>query len=163
MSLYGPALQSVGAIAGLLGAKQEAKAAGRVIKQRVLAEQSRINRSYEYLRAKNKLKRVKQGISLASPVVQVLEMQSERDKQEAISESVALANSQLQQIAAVEQGRKYASLIGMADPWTAYEQRQKTLKLRKETDDARLKALKEQNAFLSKTLTALQTAVPRMP
>lgn len=171
MSLYGPSVQSIGALTGLIGAKREAQAARRIAIQRAAGERARIERSYEYLRVKNRLKRVKQGISMTSPVVQILEFQGEQDKQEAIAESVVEVNNQLQGIAAVEQGRKYASLIGMADPWLSYEQRQGDLRLankqredalriRRGTDRARLDLLKEQNAFLRKQLSALAKAVP---
>ena len=164
MSIYGPAVQSLGSILETISASKQADATSRAARQRAAIERNRIDRQYEYLRAKNRTKRVKQGISLESPVVQILEMQSERDKFDAVAEATAETERQLQEIVAVEQARKYASMVGIAEPWLAYEQRQETLRIRKETDEARLETFRDQNAYLKGQLgllrSALSSAVP---
>lgn len=158
MSIYGPAVQSLGALVNYIGVKRESKAIIKEARQREAENQQRIVSQAAHLRAENRVARAKQGIG--GPVVEILEYQSRLDETDAIREEKMKYEAEARAVTAKLQAQKYASYIGFADPWITYSQRQGILRTRKETDDARLKALKEQNELLRRRNSALFDGIP---
>tara|TARA_R110000824_G_scaffold149633_4_gene319951 strand:- start:9196 stop:9777 length:582 start_codon:yes stop_codon:yes gene_type:complete len=141
MAIYGTAMQSVGSLVQIAGAKRQAKQYKRLLRENAENEQREIYIQTARVNASNIARRAKSGIG--GPVLQSTEFANAQEANAAANAVRERLQAELSAVETKKQADVYAGLIGMTVPWIAYQEQQKRLDYAERASSARVFELQQ--------------------